>query len=76
MITAALPYSNLTWFGAVAEVREGKMPMMPEQLPNYCREFVQICLQKNPLNRPTASQLLHHPFIACANTNVPHSRRR
>ena len=35
----------------------------PEQWSEELREFQQCCLQKDPETRPTASELLHHPFL-------------
>ncbi|KAJ1703887.1 hypothetical protein LUZ63_003666 [Rhynchospora breviuscula] len=66
MATASVPYSNMPLWDAVGEVFEGKLPMVPEKLPNDCRDFIKTCLQFKPSNRPTASQLLCHPFIAHA----------
>jgi len=34
-------------------------------------DFVSKCLQKNPDNRPTAEQLLNHPFVKKANNVQP-----
>ncbi|KAJ3708951.1 hypothetical protein LUZ61_012656 [Rhynchospora tenuis] len=64
MATASVPYSGMPWWDAIVEVYDGKSPMLPKNLPNDCREFIETCLQFKPSNRPTASQLLCHPFIA------------
>lgn len=40
-----------------------ELPAIPDHLSAEGRDFVLQCLQRNPLNRPTASQLLEHPFV-------------
>ena len=60
MLTREIPYSNLE-FGAVAfNTVKGKLPRLPNSLS---RDFVLQCLQNSPKDRPTAAQLLEHPFV-------------
>ena len=42
------------------------LPAIPEDLSDEGKDFVRQCLQRNPLHRPTASQLLEHPFVKLA----------
>lgn len=39
------------------------MPEIPEHLSNDAKNFIMLCLQRDPLARPTAQKLLDHPFI-------------
>lgn len=43
-----------------------ELPMIPDYLSDEGKDFVRQCLQRNPLHRPTAAQLLDHPFVKCA----------
>ncbi|KAK6155679.1 hypothetical protein DH2020_009927 [Rehmannia glutinosa] len=38
-------------------------PAIPDHLSDEGKDFVMLCLQRNPLHRPTAAQLLEHPFV-------------
>ncbi|WVZ61604.1 hypothetical protein U9M48_011455 [Paspalum notatum var. saurae] len=40
-----------------------KDPPIPENLSYEGQEFLQCCFKRNPAERPTASELLDHPFI-------------
>lgn len=40
-----------------------ELPPIPEYLSEDGKNFVRLCLQRNPLQRPTAAQLLEHPFV-------------
>lgn len=40
--------------------------MIPDHLSAEGKDFVIQCLQRNPLNRPTAAKLLDHPFVKYA----------
>jgi len=40
------------------------------------KNFVDLCLQPDPSQRPKASELLHHPFILKYKADLPQIRRR
>lgn len=40
-----------------------ELPAIPDHLSDEGKDFVRKCLQRNPLHRPTAKQLLEHPFV-------------
>lgn len=40
-----------------------ELPVIPDHLSEDGKNFVKLCLHRNPLNRPTASKLLEHPFV-------------
>ncbi|XP_024013605.1 mitogen-activated protein kinase kinase kinase YODA [Eutrema salsugineum] len=39
------------------------LPDIPDHLSEEGKDFVRTCLQRNPANRPTAAQILDHPFV-------------
>lgn len=42
------------------------LPAIPDHLSDVGKDFVRKCLQRNPQLRPTAAQLLEHPFVKSA----------
>ncbi|XP_058186853.1 mitogen-activated protein kinase kinase kinase 3-like isoform X6 [Rhododendron vialii] len=38
-------------------------PAIPDHLSHDAKSFLNLCLQRDPLARPTALQLLDHPFV-------------
>ncbi|TQD82963.1 hypothetical protein C1H46_031473 [Malus baccata] len=57
-------------FGHVAAMfkigNSKELPAIPDSLLDDGRDFIRQCLQRNPLHRPTAAQLLEHPFVKYA----------
>ncbi|TVU40511.1 hypothetical protein EJB05_13978 [Eragrostis curvula] len=56
------PWSDLEGPAAMFKVLH-KDPPIPENLSHEGKEFLQCCFKRNPAERPTASELLDHPFI-------------
>lgn len=48
---------------ALFRIGRGQPPPVPESLSKDARDFIHRCLQVNPNKRPTAAQLLDHPFV-------------
>ncbi|GKU87703.1 hypothetical protein SLEP1_g2062 [Rubroshorea leprosula] len=63
MLTREVPYSHLECMQALFRIGKGEPPPVPDSLSKDARDFILRCLQVNPNNRPTAVQLLHHPFV-------------
>ncbi|XP_021898528.1 mitogen-activated protein kinase kinase kinase 1-like [Carica papaya] len=63
MLTRQMPYLDLDWVQAFFRIGKGEPPHVPHSLSRDARDFILKCLQVNPACRPTASQLLDHPFV-------------
>ncbi|XP_024157726.1 mitogen-activated protein kinase kinase kinase 1 isoform X1 [Rosa chinensis] len=63
MLTGKVPYPDLEWMAVLWKLMEGKLPLVPDSLSGEAQEFIHLCLQVEPDNRPTAAQLLKHPFV-------------
>ncbi|XP_043705141.1 uncharacterized protein LOC122654952 [Telopea speciosissima] len=63
MLTRQVPYSPLEWMSALFKIGKGTPPPIPDFLSRDARDFIRQCLQVNPDDRPTAAQLLNHPFV-------------
>ncbi|KAJ6683312.1 hypothetical protein OIU85_007038 [Salix viminalis] len=44
-------------------IRSGKGPVVPNYLSDTLKDFINQCLQPDPNQRPTAADLLAHPFV-------------
>ncbi|GMY32950.1 MAPK/ERK kinase kinase 1 [Fagus crenata] len=58
-----IPYSDMNVMAAMFKIGKGEAPHVPKSLPKDARNFILWCLQANPEDRPTAAELLDHPFI-------------
>ncbi|KAK6936817.1 Protein kinase domain [Dillenia turbinata] len=64
MATTKPPWSQYKGVAAMFKIGNSKeLPAIPDNLSDDGKDFVRQCLQRNPLHRPTATQLLEHPFM-------------
>ncbi|KAH9321731.1 hypothetical protein KI387_016370, partial [Taxus chinensis] len=64
MATAEPPWRQYEGVAAMFKIGNSKeLPAIPEHLSEEGKNFVRLCLQRNPSNRPTAAKLLEHPFV-------------
>lgn len=61
------PWSDLEGFGFFFKVKRGEVPLIPKHLSPEGKDFIVRCMKFKPHDRPTATELLQHPFVA----NVP-----
>ncbi|XP_023645128.1 mitogen-activated protein kinase kinase kinase 3 isoform X3 [Capsella rubella] len=71
MATSKPPWSQFEGVAAIFKIGNSKdTPEIPDHLSNDAKNFIRLCLQRNPTARPTASQLLEHPFLRVHTTRV------
>ena len=57
------PYSDLHPMRVLLQIPKNPPPQLQGNFSRSFKEFIEMCLQKDPANRPTAKELLRHPFI-------------
>ncbi len=62
-------YASNTLFEVYGRLKRGEVPTLPDaaarpDLTPEFRDFVASCIQLDPCRRPTAQQLLQHPFVS------------
>ncbi|XP_030475700.2 mitogen-activated protein kinase kinase kinase 1-like [Syzygium oleosum] len=63
MLTRQRPYPKLDKAQALYRIGKGIRPRVPQSLSSNARDFILTCLRKNPKDRPSAVELLDHPFV-------------
>ncbi|KAE8689194.1 Mitogen-activated protein kinase kinase kinase YODA [Hibiscus syriacus] len=64
MATSKPPWNQYEGVAAIFKIGNSKdMPEIPDHLSSEAKSFIRLCLQREPSTRPTALQLLDHPFI-------------
>lgn len=63
MFTGQTPYPPLEEMHVLFRICRGELTPIPDSLSRDARDFILNCLQVNPNDRPTAAQLLDHPFV-------------
>eukprot|EP00250_Pteridium_aquilinum_P007023 c16822_g1_i1 orf=237-2606(+) len=63
MVNGKPPWSELEAAAAMFKVLKVGAPPIPEVLSPDGQNFVKLCLQRNPADRPTAAELLEHRFV-------------
>jgi len=65
MLTRKYPQYNVrnTFFALEGAIRKGTGPIIPDSLSQTSKDFIKKCLQPDPSMRPTAAELLAHPFV-------------
>lgn len=48
---------------ALFRIGSGEPPPVPDSLSRDARDFILQCIRVKPDDRPTAAQLLDHPFV-------------
>lgn len=74
MISGQPPWSEFTdnTLGLIYHLaRTDKPPSIPPELSVEGKDFVLACLNRDPTKRPTAKELLAHPFVAQAGVLAP-----
>ncbi|KAK4771003.1 hypothetical protein SAY87_031535 [Trapa incisa] len=66
MIDGKPPWSDLTGPQAMFKVLN-RSPPIPENLSVEGKDFLHRCFRRNPAERPSAAELLQHPFLRNSN---------
>ncbi|KAI8901591.1 kinase-like domain-containing protein [Globomyces pollinis-pini] len=65
------PYSDMHPMRALNLIMKNEPPLLEGNFTKPFKNFVELCCTKDPINRPTAKELLKHPFVKSAKqTNI------
>ncbi|KAJ1867777.1 Protein kinase of the Mitotic Exit Network [Coemansia sp. RSA 989] len=64
LLTGKPPYSGLLQMAALYRIVEDDHPPVPDGISEELKGFLLQCFQKDPADRPTAAELMDHPWTA------------
>ncbi|KAK4511656.1 uncharacterized protein ATC70_012873 [Mucor velutinosus] len=70
LYTGKPPYADLLTMTAMFKIVEDDCPPLPEGISDDFRDFLKLCFKKNPVERPKAIHLLHHPWVSQKDRNA------
>ncbi|XP_065011115.1 mitogen-activated protein kinase kinase kinase 3-like isoform X2 [Musa acuminata AAA Group] len=64
MASSKPPWSQYEGVAAIFKIGNSKdIPEIPDHLSSEGKDFLKLCLQRDPMARPSAAQLMEHPFV-------------
>ncbi|KAG1621894.1 hypothetical protein G6F46_001272 [Rhizopus delemar] len=63
MLTGTHPWMHLTSLAALYAIGNHKSPEIPSHISAEAKDFLEQCFKIKPEDRPTAKELLRHPFV-------------
>ncbi|KAI7865379.1 hypothetical protein BDF14DRAFT_1744347 [Spinellus fusiger] len=63
MLTGSHPWLDLNTLAALYSLGKHQAPPIPQDISEHGNEFLQLCFTIDPVERPTAADLLVHPFV-------------
>ncbi|CAL9120042.1 unnamed protein product [Musa textilis] len=64
MASSKPPWSQFEGVAAIFKIGNSKdIPEIPDHLSSEGKDFLKLCLQRDPMARPSAAQLMEHPFV-------------
>ncbi|KAJ0976811.1 hypothetical protein J5N97_012285 [Dioscorea zingiberensis] len=64
MATSKPPWSQYEGIAAIFKIGNSKdIPEIPDHFSEDGKNFLKLCLQRDPAARPTAARLMEHPFV-------------
>lgn len=75
MLSGKHPWPELDnhWSAMFQIAKNVDGPPRPEHITDLARDFLDKCLEYDPKQRPTAAELLHHPFVAAGPMALQHA---
>jgi len=65
MVSKKYPFSECAnQIQVIRKVTDKQPPDIVRQLHRYVRTFIELCIERDPRKRPSACELLQHPFLA------------
>ncbi|CDH52536.1 pkinase-domain-containing protein [Lichtheimia corymbifera JMRC:FSU:9682] len=71
LLTGRPPYAGMIAMSALYHIVEDDHPPVPENASETLQDLLYACFQKDPSQRPTAKELMQHPWISSALATTP-----
>jgi len=69
LLTGKPPYGEYIQMHAFFRIIQDDHPTLPENISEPLKNFLLLCFNKNPNKRPSAQELLNHPWIKNSKRN-------